>query len=95
MPVAVSAWSLAAWLAAVPVVIHQPHGHIFYGYYGRGRTAFYVALERLAARWTDRLITLTERGTEERESNVFGVNVGYNGVGPLEMEQLHPLPSPT
>src|SRR6267143_6099234 len=25
---------LAAWLAQVPVVIHTPHGHIFYGYYG-------------------------------------------------------------
>ena len=24
---------LAAWLAGVPVVIHQPHGHIFYGYW--------------------------------------------------------------
>jgi len=56
---------LAGRLAGEPVIIHQPHGHIFYAYYGPGRTALYVALERLAARWSDRLVTLTDLGTEE------------------------------
>jgi len=56
---------LAARIARVPAVIHQPHGHVFYGYWGPGRTAVYTALERLAAAWCDRIITLTERGTEE------------------------------
>lgn len=56
---------LAARLARVPAVIHQPHGHVFYGYWGPGRTALYLALERLAARWTDRIVTLTERGIDE------------------------------
>ena len=56
---------LAARLARVPAVIHQPHGHIFYGYYGRARTAAYVGLERVAARWSDRLITLTDREIDE------------------------------
>ena len=56
---------LAARMTRVPLVIHQPHGHIFYAYYGPRTTAFYVALERLAARWTDVIVTLTERGTEE------------------------------
>jgi glycosyltransferase involved in cell wall biosynthesis len=56
---------LAARLARVPAVIHQPHGHIFYGYYGRAVTAFYVALERVAARWSDRMVTLTDREIEE------------------------------
>ena len=41
---------LAARLARVPVVIHQPHGHIFYGYWGRPRTRLFVTLERAAAR---------------------------------------------
>lgn len=63
---------LAARLARAPAVIHQPHGHIFYGYYGPGRTAFYIALERLAARWTDRIITLTERGTAEHLARRIG-----------------------
>lgn len=56
---------LAARIARVPAVIHQPHGHIFYGYYGPRLTAFYTALERRAARWSDRIITLTDRGIEE------------------------------
>jgi glycosyltransferase involved in cell wall biosynthesis len=56
---------LAARLARVPAIVHQPHGHIFYGYYGRALTAFYVALERVAARWSDRLVTLTDREIDE------------------------------
>jgi glycosyltransferase involved in cell wall biosynthesis len=56
---------LAARLAGVPAIVHQPHGHIFYGYYGRAVTAFYVALERIAARWSDRLVALTEREVDE------------------------------
>lgn len=56
---------LAARLAGIPVVIHQPHGHVFYGYWGRARTALFVRLERLAAHWADRIVTLTERGTVE------------------------------
>lgn len=63
---------LAARLTRVPAVIHQPHGHVFYGYYGPRRTALFVALERLAARWSDRIITLTERGTEEHLARGIG-----------------------
>jgi len=71
---------LAARLAGVPAVVHQPHGHIFYGYYGAGRTALYVALERLAARWTDRIVTLTERGTEEHLARGIGRRAQYRTV---------------
>ena len=63
---------LAARLARVPVVIHQPHGHIFYGYWGRGRVALFVALERLAARWTDTLVALTPREVEEHVERGIG-----------------------
>ena len=63
---------LAARIARVPAVIHQPHGHIFYAYYGRALTAFYIALERRAAAWSDRIITLTERGTEEHLARAIG-----------------------
>jgi glycosyltransferase involved in cell wall biosynthesis len=63
---------LAARLAGVPAVIHQPHGHIFYGYYGPRRSAFFIALERRAARWTDRIVALTERGTSEHLAQRIG-----------------------
>ena len=71
---------LAARLAHVPAVVHQPHGHIFYGYYGPRRTAFYVTLERLAARWTDRIVTLTERGVDEHLARGIGQRAQYRTV---------------
>jgi glycosyltransferase involved in cell wall biosynthesis len=71
---------LAARLARVPAVIHQPHGHIFYGYYGPRGSAFYISLERLAARWCDRIITLTERGIEEHLAQGIGRREQYVAV---------------
>jgi glycosyltransferase involved in cell wall biosynthesis len=56
---------LAAWLARVPVVIHTPHGHVFYGYYGRGMSWLVQWAERILARITDRIVTLTDRGAHE------------------------------
>lgn len=55
----------AARLAGVPIIVHTPHGHVFYGYYGRVLTSLFVLLERLTARITDKIITLTEQGTRE------------------------------
>lgn len=63
---------LAAWLARVPVVVHTPHGHVFYGYYGPTLTAVFSGLERLAARLTDRIVVLTERGIEEHLARGIG-----------------------
>ena len=64
---------LAARLAGVPRVVHTPHGHVFYGgYYGPALTAAFVWLERLTARWTDRIVVLTERGAEEHLARGIG-----------------------
>ena len=71
---------LAARIARVPLVIHQPHGHIFYAYYGPRMTAFYIRLERLAARWTDVIVTLTELGTEEHLAHGIGRPAQYATV---------------
>ncbi len=51
---------LAARLAGVRRILHTPHGHIFHGYYGPGATRAFIVLERLAARWTERIVTLTD-----------------------------------
>jgi glycosyltransferase involved in cell wall biosynthesis len=55
----------AARLAGVPVIIHTPHGHVFWGYFNRWKTAVYIFLERLTATITDRIITLT--GQEKKD----------------------------
>ena len=51
----------AAWLAGVPVILHTPHGHVFWGYFGPAKTRFFVLLEKLSALVTDRLVMLTEQ----------------------------------
>lgn len=55
---------LAAHWQGIPAV-HTPHGHVFYGYFGPALTAVYVCVERLMARWTARIISLTDDETRE------------------------------
>jgi len=62
---------IAARRARVPVVVHTPHGHVFYGYYGRVLTRIFIGLERWAAGFTDRIVTLTEKGV--RDHVEFGI----------------------
>jgi len=62
---------LAAGLAGVPVVVHTPHGHIFYGHFGRIASWVFVQMERLLARWMTRCIALTE--DERQEYRVRGI----------------------
>jgi glycosyltransferase involved in cell wall biosynthesis len=76
----------AAWLAGVPAVIHQPHGHIFYGYWSRPRTAMFVTLERIAAHWTDTMVALTPREIEEHLER---------GIGRAEQYAVVPSGVPT
>lgn len=52
---------LAAFMAKTPVIVHTPHGHIFYEYFGRVTTCIFVLIERLLAKITDKIITLTNR----------------------------------
>jgi glycosyltransferase involved in cell wall biosynthesis len=52
-------------------IVHTPHGHIFYGYYGKVITKLFVLIEKITARITDKLIALTEG--EKNESLTYGV----------------------
>ncbi len=56
---------LAARLARAPHVIHTPHAHVFYGYYSAVVTRMFLVLERIAARWCDRIVALTEADLED------------------------------
>lgn len=51
---------VAAWLAGVPVIVHTFHGHVFRGYFSPTKTRVFLLIERLAARMSDAVITLTE-----------------------------------
>jgi glycosyltransferase involved in cell wall biosynthesis len=51
---------LAAWLAGVPVILHTAHGFAFHERSPRPTRAFYSTLERLASRWCDRIVSVSE-----------------------------------
>jgi len=51
----------AAYFCRAPIIIHTPHGHVFWGYFGRLKTAFYIILEKITANITDKIIALTEQ----------------------------------
>lgn len=52
-------------------VIHTPHGHLLYGYYGPVRTFLFRTAERFLSRLTDHLVALTPG--EMRESLAAGI----------------------
>jgi glycosyltransferase involved in cell wall biosynthesis len=64
--------------------IHTPHGHLFYGYFGKGKEQLYIFLERLAARLCERIITISEDERREylrrRIGNAKKVITIYNGI---------------
>ena len=64
--------------------IHTPHGHLFYGYFGKGKELLYVSLERLAARFCERIITISEDERREYLRRRIGdqrkVVTIYNGI---------------
>lgn len=51
---------LAAKLSGGSVVVHTPHGHNFYGYFGPRASSMIVRIETFLAGITDRIIALTE-----------------------------------
>ena len=54
---------LAAWLAGTEVIVHTIHGLPFHEYQSRGVNYFYIFCERLAALFTDKIITVAEAMT--------------------------------
>jgi len=67
---------LAAWLAGAPIIVHSPHGHVFYGYFSPLKTKVFILLEKLAARVTDRLLCLTRMEIKDH----LKLGVGWRGI---------------
>lgn len=72
---------LAARLAGAKMVVHSPHGHIFYGYFGKLKTQMYIIMEKIAATNTDRMLVFTELAVQDH------LDVG---VGRKEMFRIVP-----
>jgi len=75
---------LAAKLARIPIVVHTPHGHVFFGYFGPLKTKIFIILERLVSRITHRIIALTNKEKEDyikfRIANEDKFDVIYSGI---------------
>jgi len=63
---------VAAWLARVPVIVHTPHGHVFYGHFGPFRSWLFLQIERVLSALTDRLIALTEAERQDHLDRAVG-----------------------
>ena len=63
---------IAAWFARVPVVVHTPHGHVFYGHFGAFTSWCFLQVERTLSRVTDRIIALTESERSDHLDRLVG-----------------------
>ena len=76
-------------MAGVPVILHTFHGHVLRGYFGRLKSGVFIQIERLLARITTRLITLSD----ELKKELIHIGIGKEEkfeVIPLGLE-LKPL----
>jgi glycosyltransferase involved in cell wall biosynthesis len=75
---------LAAWMARVPIIIHTPHGHIFYGHFGRPLSRIFLQMERMLGKITLHQIALTPEESNDylrlRVSKPSNTSVIHSGV---------------
>lgn len=55
----------AAFLAGVPLIFHTFHGHAFKGYFSRPVTFIFLMIERILARFTNRIIAISPTQLKE------------------------------
>ncbi len=83
----------AAFFSGVPVIVHTPHGHVFWGYFSRPLSFFFRLLEKATAAVTDRIIALTDQEkTDHAEAGVAPDNkfsVVHSGVALEPFTDFH------
>lgn len=81
---------IAAMLARVPVKVHTFHGHIFYGYFNKLLTEYFLLIEKVLAYFTDRIIAISDKQKEEllHKYNI-GIERKYNVINiGLDLERF-------
>jgi glycosyltransferase involved in cell wall biosynthesis len=73
---------VAACLAGVPRSVHTFHGHVLEGYFSPAATQLFLRIERVLARRTDRIITVSPRLRQ---------NLLAMGIGRPEQVEVIPL----
>jgi len=85
---------IAAIICRVPIICHTYHGHIFSGYFSEKTSQLIVSLERILARFTDRLITLTPAIKDEMLKRFRSVNPDKMSVISLGLDLEKNLHAP-
>jgi len=63
---------MAAAIARVPLIVHTPHGHVFYGHFGPIFSRVFLWVERLFGALTDRIVVLTDgEGRDYTDRKVY------------------------
>jgi glycosyltransferase involved in cell wall biosynthesis len=80
---------LAARMARVPIIIHTPHGHVFYGHFGRFLSRIFLQMEKMLGKLTHHQIALTPEERNDylslRVSKPDNTSVIHSGV---DLEQF-------
>ena len=63
---------LAAKMAGVPIIIHTFHGHVFHSYFSPTKTRLFLGIERILARFTDQIITVSPK----QRAEILGYGIG-------------------
>ncbi len=71
---------LAGRLAGHRRLIYSPHGNIFTGYFPRWEAGIYTFVERIAAGWCERIVTLSDAGRREFLERGIGTEGKYRTV---------------
>lgn len=74
---------IAAILAGVRVRVHTFHGHVFDGYFGSIATKVFIAIERLLARFTTKVVAVSNSVAND-------ISIRYN-IAPKEKIAVIPL----
>jgi len=78
--------------------VHTFHGHVFHSYYGKWKTRFFLAIERILARLnTDRILVLSEQQMHEIRDEFRVGRAEQFAIVPLgvDIEELRGSGSPT
>ncbi|HZQ68834.1 MAG TPA: glycosyltransferase family 4 protein [Terriglobales bacterium] len=88
---------IASLIAGVPIRVHTFHGHVFEGYFSPLSTSVFVAIERVLARVTDCIVTVTETQRTElaqryrlaSADKIVAIPLGFDLSRFLEIEGRH------
>lgn len=80
---------IAAFMAGVPIIVHTPHGHIFYGYFSQLLTRVFIVIERCISPFTDFMVMLTNQ--EKEETLKRGIGKSHRMVNILSGIDLAPF----